>query len=33
MSKNTNCVSCGKVTSQFTTDDGEYYYPQCGECN
>ena len=26
------CVSCGKVTSQFTTDDGEYYFAQCGEC-
>ena len=33
MPKNNKCVSCGKVTSQFTSDDGEYYYPQCGECN
>jgi hypothetical protein len=27
-----NCGSCGEVTSQFITDDGEYYYPMCGEC-
>ena len=27
-----NCSSCGKETSQFITDDGEYYYPMCGEC-
>lgn len=26
------CGSCGKETSQFVTDDGEYYYPMCGEC-
>jgi hypothetical protein len=26
------CNSCDKVTSQFVTDDGEYYYPMCGEC-
>jgi hypothetical protein len=28
-----NCSSCGEVTSQFVTDDGEYYYPVCGECS
>jgi hypothetical protein len=26
------CVSCGQSTNQFTTDDGEYYFAQCGEC-
>ena len=26
------CLSCKKETSQFITDDGEYYYPICGEC-
>ena len=31
--KNTNkCVSCGTVTTQFSTDDGEYYFAMCGEC-
>ena len=31
--KNLNkCVSCGKITSQFRTDDGEYYFAMCGEC-
>ena len=26
------CSSCGQDTTQFITDDGEYYYPMCGEC-
>jgi hypothetical protein len=26
------CSSCGEITSQFITDDGEYYYAMCGEC-
>ena len=33
MAKDINkCVSCGKQTTQFTTDDGEYYFAQGGEC-
>ena len=26
------CSSCGQDTTQFITDDGEYYYAMCGEC-
>jgi hypothetical protein len=26
------CINCGVTTEQFTTDDGEYYFAQCGEC-
>lgn len=26
------CDSCKKETTQFVTDDGEYYFPMCGEC-
>lgn len=31
--KGYKCGSCGSATVQFVTDDGEYYYPICGECN
>ena len=26
------CISCDQETTQFVTDDGEFYYPVCGEC-
>lgn len=29
---NNKCLLCGDITSQFMTDDGEYYYPMCSEC-
>lgn len=31
--KGHKCGYCGKSTTQFITDDGEYYYPVCGECS
>ena len=27
-----NCIACDQETTQFVTDDGEFYYPVCGEC-
>ena len=26
------CSSCNQDTTQFVTDDGEYYYAMCSEC-
>jgi hypothetical protein len=26
------CIACDQETTQFVTDDGEFYYPVCGEC-
>jgi hypothetical protein len=26
------CIACNQETTQFVTDDGEFYYPVCGEC-
>ena len=26
------CIVCDQETTQFVTEDGEFYYPVCGEC-